>query len=472
MSEAIETDLLIVGGGPGGYAAAFRAADLGMEVTLVEAHEYLGGVCLHRGCIPSKAFLHLAKLLFEAKHAEALGISFGVPKIDLAKLRQWKNQSLVRIASGLGDLARLRKVRRVNGRAVFTDSRHVRVDGADVSSIGFKRAMVATGSRPVNLPGLDPADPCIMDSTEALELESIPDRLLVVGGGYIGLELGTVYAAFGSRVTVIEATDTILPGGDRDLVRPVVKRAEEIFESTLVSTTVAGAERHGEAVRITLENEQGTKQETFDRVLVSVGRRPNTDYIGLETTRVELDDKGFIKVNQQMRSTDPNIYAVGDVAGQPMLAHKASREAKVAVEIMAGLPGASLDNRTVPAVVFTHPEIAWCGLTETEAAQQNRPIKVVKFPWSASGRAVVQGATDGLTKFILEPDTERILGMGIVGEGAGELIDGGVFAMEMGAVAEDVAATMHPHPTFSETIMETAEVAMDTSTHRYQPKKQ
>ncbi|MBI3920946.1 MAG: dihydrolipoyl dehydrogenase [Armatimonadetes bacterium] len=470
LGDVLQSELLIIGGGPGGYAAAFRAADLGLDVTLVEDHDHLGGVCLHRGCIPSKALLHLARLLFEAREAEEFGVTFGAPNIDLAKVRRWKSDSIQRIAAGLAELARLRKVRRITGRAVFRDSQHAIVDGADVSEITFKQAIVATGSRPVNLPGLDPGDPWVMDSTEALKLEDLPERLLVVGGGYIGFELGTVYAALGSKVTVVEATDTLLPGGDRDLVRPVEGRAKRLFENAFVSTKVVSAEMHGGEVRVTLAGDLEKPVQCFDRILVAVGRRPNTDFLGLETTKVELDSKGFIRVNERRQSSDSSIYAVGDVAGQPMLAHKASREGKVAVEVIAGLP-AAFDNRTIPAVIFTDPEIAWCGLTETEAAAQGREVKVVRFPWSASGRAVAQGASEGLTKFLLDPKDERILGMGIVGVGAGELIDGGVLAMEMGAVAEDVAATIHPHPTFSETIMETAEVALDSSTHRYQPRK-
>ncbi|NCO35624.1 MAG: dihydrolipoyl dehydrogenase [Armatimonadetes bacterium] len=471
MGDALKTQVLVIGGGPGGYVAAFRAADLGMEVAIVEDRPHLGGVCLHRGCIPSKALLHAAKLIFESAEAFSFGISFGEPQIDLDALRAWKNSSIDKIAAGLSELARLRKVQRITGRATFTSSRSVRVDGAEITGVEFEHAIIATGSRPINLPGLDPGDPWVMDSTEALELTSIPERLLVVGGGYIGFELGTVYAALGSAVTVVEMSEQLLSGADRDLAKPVIDQAGRIFHGTLTRTSVVSAHFTEGEVSVEFEGDVPERVRSFDRVLVSVGRRPNTDFIGLDATSVETDDEGFLKVDHSMRTTDPHLFAIGDVAGQPMLAHKASREGKVAAEVIAGQKSV-FDSRSIPAVVFSHPEIAWCGLTETAAQYAGREVRVVTFPWSASGRAVSQGASNGLTKFILEPETEEILGVGIVGHNAGELIAGGVFAIEMGAVAEDVALTIHPHPTFSETVMETAEVALDASVHRYQPKKE
>jgi dihydrolipoyl dehydrogenase len=478
MSESTNLNLAVVGAGPGGYAAAFLAADLGMSVTLIDPELNPGGVCLYRGCIPSKALLHVAKLLEESQQAKIWGIEFGAPKIDLARLRSWKESVVKKLTGGLGQLSRQRKVNYVQGRAAFENSTALRVTKADGSqeTLTFDKIILATGSRPAIIPSLKLETPRMMDSTGALNLEDIPGSLLVVGGGYIGLELGSVYAALGTRVTVVEMLPGLLPGADRDLVAPLHKRLEKMFDGILLNTTVTSVKDEGSWIRATFDGpeaglaEAEPREKVFERVLVSVGRKPNSEIPGLEKTRVQVGPRGFIQVNKQLQTGDPSIYAIGDVVGEPMLAHKASHEGRVAVEAIAGHKVAFEPN-AIPAVVFTDPEIAWCGLTETQAQSENREIEVAKFPWAASGRAITLDRPEGLTKLIIDPQTERVLGVGIVGAGAGELIAEGTLAIEMVALARDVALTIHPHPTLSETLMESAEVFFGTSTHTYRPKR-
>ena len=468
-----QVNIAIVGGGPGGYAAAFLAADLGMTVTLIDPEVNPGGVCLYRGCIPSKALLHVAKLLEESHQAKDWGIEFSAPKIDLARLRSWKEGVVKKLTGGLGILSKQRKVKYVQGRAAFENSTTVRIAKADGSeeTLTFDRIVLATGSRPAIVPSLKIDSPRMMDSTGALNLEDIPGTLLVVGGGYIGLELGSVYAALGTRVTVVEMLPGLLPGADRDLVLPLHKRLEKLFETILLNTTVAAVKDEGAGLRATFEGpEVKEREKVFDRVLVSVGRKPNSEIPGLEKTQVKLGPKGFVQVNKQLQTDDPSIYAIGDLVGEPMLAHKASHEGRTAVEAIAGHKVA-FEPHAIPAVVFTDPEVAWCGLTEIQAQKENRDIKVAKFPWAASGRAITLDRPEGMTKLLIDPQTERVLGVGIVGVGAGELIAEGVVAIEMAALAKDVALSIHPHPTLSETLMEAAEVFFGTSTDIYRPKR-
>jgi dihydrolipoamide dehydrogenase len=469
MAEVKESEVVVIGAGPGGYAAAFLAADKGKRVTLIDAETKLGGTCLLIGCIPSKTLLHAAKVVTEAMEAGPWGIHFTKPKIDVSALRNYWLKVVDGLSKNLLELCKRRNVQFIAGHAAFVDSRMLKVEKG--SEVRFGDCVVATGSVPLIPPALKVDSPRVMDSTGALRLEDVPGSLLVVGGGYIGLEMGTVYAALGSKVTVVEMTDGLLPGVDRDLVRPLQARLTNQFHKILLNTKVVKMEPSGKGVRATLEGEEVEDKSTvFDRVLVAVGRRPNSQGLGLENTKVQLTEKGFIRVDKQMRTNDPHIFAIGDVAGEPMLAHKATHEGKVAAEVIAG-EKTIFDSRAIPAVVFTDPEIAWCGLTETEAKAQKREIKVARFPWAASGRAVSLGRPDGLTKFIVDPQTERILGVGIVGAGAGELIAEGVLAVEMAASAHDVALSIHPHPTLSETLGEAAESLNGISTHLYKPRK-
>ena len=473
MSESANIDLAVIGAGPGGYAAAYLAADLGMKVTLIDPEVNPGGVCLYRGCIPSKALLHVAKLIGEARHAANWGIEFGEPQIDLARLRGFKENVVQKLTAGTGQLAKQRKVQYVQGRAAFESSNTLRISKTSGSeeSLTFDRIIIATGSRPAIVPSLKIENPRMMDSTAALDLQDVPGTLLVVGGGYIGLELGTVYAALGTKVSVVEMLPGLLPGADRDLVLPLHKRMERIFESIMLNTTVASIKEEANGLRATFEGAETKERErVFDRVLVSVGRKPNSEIPGLEKTGVKVGAKGFIEVNKQLQTGDPVVYAIGDVVGEPMLAHKASHEGRTAVEAIAGHKVA-FEANAIPAVVFTDPEIAWCGLTETQAQKEGRAVKVARFPWAASGRAMTIDRTEGITKLIIDPQSERVLGVGIAGAGAGELISEGVLAIEMAALAKDVALTIHPHPTLSETIMESAEVFFGTSTHIYRPKR-
>jgi len=458
--EPIKTDIVVLGAGPGGYAAAFYAADKGQKVILVE-QDRLGGVCLNRGCIPSKALLHATKLIGEAGAAPAHGITFGAPAIELTKLRAWKDSILEKLSGGVATLAKARGVDVLRGRGHFENSTTLRVETeAGQKFVTFGKAIIAVGSRPAMPKTFDLGNPRVMTSTEALEVEDIPAELLVIGGGYIGMELGTVYARLGSRVTVVEALPAILAGADPDLARPVVRHAEKIFNEIRLNTKVTKMATAGKQIKVTFDK----SAELYDRVLVAVGRSPNCADLGLESTTVALDEKGFIKVNAQQQTADANIYAIGDCVGGLMLAHKASREARVAVDVITGEP-AAFQNVIIPAVVFTDPEVAWAGLTEAEAQAKGITVQVAKFPWSASGRAMTFDATDGLTKLVIDPATERILGVGITGHGAGELISEGVLVIEMGATAFDLAAAVHPHPTLSETLMEAAEVFYGHSTH-------
>jgi dihydrolipoamide dehydrogenase len=473
VPETSNLRIAVVGGGPGGYAAAFLAADLGMTVTLIDPEVNPGGVCLYRGCIPSKALLHVAKLIGESRHAKNWGLEFGEPKVELARLRSFKEGVVGKLTGGLGVLAKQRKVEYIQGRAAFENSTTLRISrtagGEEARS--FDRVILATGSRPALIPSLKLDSPRVLDSTSALDLSDIPGTLLVVGGGYIGLELGTVYAALGSKVSIVEMLPGLLPGADRDLVLPLYKRIEKIFDSILLNTTVASIKEEANGIRVSFKGAEAKDGEgVFDKVLVSVGRRPNSEIAGLEKTQVKIGPRGFILVNKQLRTDDPAIYAIGDVVGEPMLAHKASHEGRTAVEAIAGHKVAFEPN-AIPAVVFTDPEIAWCGLTETQAQQENRQIKVAKFPWAASGRALTLDRPEGMTKLLIDPQSERVLGVGIVGVGAGELIAEGALAIEMAALANDVALTIHPHPTLSETLMQAAEVFFGTSTDIYRPKR-
>lgn len=473
MNENAHTQLAIIGGGPGGYAAAFAAADLGMSVTLIDLESNPGGICLYRGCIPSKALLHVAKVVRDSQEARSWGIEFGDPTIHLDTMRSWKEGVVQKLTQGLGELCKRRKVRFVQGKATFLNSQTLRIENRSdgEQTLSFDHAILATGSQPPAVPGLDLESPRVLDSTGALELRQIPQTMLVIGGGYIGLELATVYSALGTRVSVVELTPSLLPGVDSSLVTVLSKRLQKQLHAIMLNTKVAEMKEEEKGIQVRLEGE-GIEQseQVFETVLVAVGRKPNSDGLGLEKTKVVVDEKGFVQVDAQRRTRDPAIFAIGDVAGQPMLAHKASCEGRIAAEAIAGHKVA-FEPRAIPAVVFTDPEIAWCGLTETQAQQEGRPVKVVRFPWSASGRAATLNRTEGLTNLIVDSETERILGVGIVGAGAGELIAEGVLAVEMAAVVADVQWSIHPHPTLSETLMEAAEAFYGQSTHLYRSRK-
>ena len=468
----ITAQVVVVGAGPGGYSAAFLAADLGLSTALVDPEVNPGGVCVYRGCIPSKALLHVADLIDESRQARAWGVDFQEPAIDLAKLRQFKNRVVQRLTSGTGHLVKYRKVRYLQGYAELLDAHHLRVklvDGAE-EQVEFEHAILATGSVPVIPPMLKVDDPRVMDSTTALDLPDIPKSLLVIGGGYIGLEIGSVYRALGSAVTVVEMTSGLLPGADRDLVEVLAKRVQHTMASVMLDTTVVKMAPESRGVRVTFDGQSSAPEQLFDRVLVAVGRRPSSKIPGLDRTKVQVDERGFIIVDEQRRTGEPSIFAIGDVVGEPMLAHKASHEGRVAVEVIAG-ENVAFAPRAIPAVVFTDPELAWAGLTEAQAAKANRPVTIAKFPWGASGRAITLDRTDGLTKLVIDPESERILGVGLVGPGAGELIAEGVLAIEMGANAADLSLSIHPHPTLTETLMESAEVFFGQATHVYRPQR-
>ena len=471
------TRIAVVGSGPGGYAAAFYAADLGMDVTLIGEEPNPGGVCLYKGCIPSKALLHVAKVIDEAQHASHWGVSFSAPTVDVDKLRAYKDRVVDKLTSGTGQVAKLRKVNFLQGRASITSPTSLLVKkaaGGD-EAVTVDYIVLATGSHPTRIPSLSIDSSRVLDSTGALDLPEIPKTMLVIGGGYIGLELGSVYAALGTKVSVVEMTPGLLPGADRDLVRVLNQRAEKVFEKIYLSTRVTGmsevkGKKGATGVSVSFEGDGAPAQQTFDYVLVSIGRRPNANIDGLSSTRVKVDAKGFIQSDGQRRTDEPTVFAIGDVAGEPMLAHKASHEARVAIEAIAGHK-AVFEPAAIPAVVFTDPEIAWAGLTEADAERQGLTVEVARFPWGASGRAIAIDRVDGMTKLIIDPKTERILGVGIVGSGAGELISEGVLAIEMGATASDVKLTIHPHPTLGETVMEAAEQFFGQATHVYKPKK-
>ncbi len=459
--------VVVIGGGPGGYPAAFYAADHGMDVTLIDTEANPGGVCVYRGCIPSKALLHIAKVLEEARECKEMGIDFGEPKIDVDRLRAWKDSVVSRLTGGTGMLRKQRKIKAVQGRARFIDAHNLQVTKADGSeeTIAFEHAIVATGSHPTVIPALQIESNHFLDSTGALALDEIPKKLLVIGGGYIGLEMGTVYAALGTKVTVIEMTDGLLPGADRDLVKILAKRLESKFESILLKAKVVKLKEQKNGIKVTYADPDGqTHDKVFDKVLMSVGRTPNTRDIGLEAAGINVSDRGFIEVDGQRRTSVPHIFAIGDVTGDPMLAHKASHEGIVAVEALLGKKSV-FEPQAIPAVVFTDPEIAWAGLSETEAKAKNIPVKVSRFTWAASGRAMSLERTDGVTKLVCDPETGRILGVGIAGVGAGELIAEGTLAIEMGATAEDLKLTIHAHPTLSETMMEAGESFYGNAIH-------
>jgi len=480
MAETIQ--LAVLGAGPGGYAAAFYAADLGMQVALIDEEKNPGGVCLYRGCIPSKALLHVAKVVDEARHAGNWGVTFSEPSIDVGKLRAYKQGVVDKLTAGVGSVARLRKVKFIQGRATLTGPKSLKVAGASGDTeLQFEHLILATGSHPTKIPSLSLDSPRMMDSTSGLELPDVPKSLLVIGGGYIGLELGSVYATLGSKVSVVEMTPGLLPGADRDLVQVLEKRLKKLFANIMVNTKVVKVAEEGQGIRVTFEGDvakegreglpvDSVKEQVFDRVLVAIGRRPNSKIPGLDTTRVKVDQKGFIETDPQRRTAEPSIFAIGDVAGEPMLAHKASHEARVAVEAIAGHK-AVFEPQAIPAVVFTDPEIAWCGLTEAQAQDEGIEFEVAKFPWGALSRAITVDRPEGLTKLILEKSTGRVLGVGIAGSGAGELIAEGALAIEMGASAEDMKLVIHPHPTLSESLMESAEVFFGQSTHVYKPKR-
>ncbi len=471
MSVVRETQLLVIGGGPGGYPAALHAADHGLKTILVDEDPKLGGVCLNRGCIPSKALLHAAKVIHEAKEAAELGLTFGEPKIDLDKLRNYVQTKVVgKLTGGIAQLCKGRGVETIRGHAEFADAHTVKITGEKPETIRFEKCIIASGSLPAMPKIFQINDPRIMDSTGALLLPDIPKRLLVIGGGYIGLEIGSVYAALGSAVTVVEFLDGLLTFADRDLVKPLETKLRKEFAAIYLNTKVASLKATPGGIVAVLEGKDVPGELTFDRVLVSVGRRPNSAALALEKAGLKTDERGFLTVDGQRRTAVPHICAIGDVAGEPGLAHKATAEARVCVEAILGEP-AEWQPRGIPAVIFTDPEIAWVGLTEVDAQKQNVPHDVLKFPWAASGRAVALNITNGLTKMLVDPESKRILGVGIVGSGAGEMIAESVLALEMGAVARDLLETIHPHPTLSETVMESAEMAYGSATHMAKPKR-
>jgi dihydrolipoamide dehydrogenase len=460
-------DVAVIGAGPGGYAAAFQAADLGLRTALIDPDPQLGGTCLLRGCIPSKALLHAARLLTDAEDAKAFGIHFEKARVDLEALRGRLQAIVGKLTKGVQTLANSRKVEVFRARASFKNATTVLLSGSEGQrELTFTHAILATGSRPALPAAWKLDDPRVMDSTGALELPDIPSRLLVIGGGYIGLELGTVYQALGSEVTVVEALPRLLNGADPDLVKPLQQRLQRRFKAIRLNTTVEQLELRKAGVAATFKGTDATSPEIFDRILVAVGRKPNSEQLGLEHTKVALSPKGFVQVDRQLRTAEPSIFAIGDVAGEPMLAHKATHEGIIAARVIAGRQ-AAFDAAAIPAVVFTDPEIAWCGLTEDAANASGQAVKIARFPWAASGRATTLARNEGLTKLVLDPESGRVLGMGLCGVGAGELIAEGVLAVEMGAVAEDLAASIHAHPTLSETVMEAAESFHGSPTHLF-----
>ena len=464
-------DVLVLGAGPGGYTAAFRAADLGLKVALVERYPILGGVCLNVGCIPSKALLHAAAVIDEAAAMADHGVVFGQPDIDIEKLRGWKEKVVGQLTGGLASMAKQRGVTVIQGTGTFSESHEMTIQtDDDERKVSFARAIIAAGSQAFKLPGLPWDDPRIMDSTDALELQDVPERLLVIGGGIIGLEMASVYQGLGSKVTVVELTPQLMPGTDKDLVRPLQKRITARYAGIYLNTKVSSVSATDDGLDVTFEGPKVPENTVFDRVLVSTGRTPNGNLIGAEAVGVEVSERGFIPVDKQMRTNVPHIFAIGDLVGQPMLAHKATHEAKVAAEVCAGMKSA-FEARVIPSVAYTDPEIAWAGLTETQAKEQGIDYKVGEFPWAASGRAMGLGRTEGSTKLLFDPSTNRLIGAGIVGPHAGDLIAECVLAIEMGCEAEDISLSIHPHPTLSETIAMSAEVFEGTITDLYIPKR-
>ncbi len=472
MSENKTYELVIIGAGPGGYRAAFMAADLGLDVTLIDPEANPGGVCLYRGCIPTKALLHVAKIKMDAEHAGEMGLNFTVSKLDIEKLRNWKNGVVEKLTGGLGQLVKARKINYIKGFAKFKNSKTliVSVDGKEEKEISFKNVIIATGTKPAELPGINTDDPRIMYSKQSLELDEIPGRLLIIGAGYIGLEMSTIYNALSAQVSIVDISDYFLSGSDKDLIRVLRKANEHTFKDVFLETKVTSITKRKDGLRVEFEDKQGKNfSKQYDKVLVAVGQKPNTDSLALENTSVERDKEGFIKVNTQQKTSENGIYAIGDITGPPLLAHKASYEGRVAAEVIAGKKAAN-DTSVIPAVIYTEPEIAICGLSEIQAKEKGIDYKVVKFPWSASGRALAMNENSGFTKLLVHPDTERILGAGIVGKNAGDMIAELALAMEMAATADDVALTIHPHPTLSETIMEAAEMFYGHPAHTFTKK--
>ena len=466
----IHAEVAVLGAGPGGYTAAFRAADLGKQVVLIERYPNLGGVCLNVGCIPSKALLHVAKIISEAEEMAHKGVSFGKPKIETDKLRAWKQSVTGKLSKGLAGLARQRKVQILQGVAKFASSHMMRVETQDgVKTVSFDYCIIAAGSQAAKIPGF-PDDPRIMDSTSALEIQDIPQKLLVIGGGIIGLEIACVYDALGSKISVVELLDGLMLGADRDLIKPLQKRIEKRYEGIYLKTKAVKIEPQKDGLKVHFDGDNAPKPQLFDRVLIAVGRQPNGKAIAAENAGVQVTDKGFIPVDKQQRTSVPHIFAIGDIVGEPMLAHKASHEGKVAAEVIAGHKVA-FDARTIPSVAYTDPEVAWMGLTETQAREKGIEFEKAAFPWAASGRALAQGRDEGMTKLLFDKSSIRLLGAGIVGPNAGELISETVLALEMGADAQDIGLTIHPHPTLSETVFFSAEIAQGTITDLYIPKK-
>ena len=470
MAKSTHTQFAVIGAGPGGYAAAFRAADLGFEVTLIDKNANLGGVCLNVGCIPSKALLHIAKIMDEALDLKRMGVTFTEPKVDLASVKKWKESVVSRLNKGISALAKARNVKVITGLAEFKSNTELNITTEDDTiKLNFDNCIIATGSSPAKIP-VFPEDTRIMDSTDALELNDIPEKLLVIGGGYIGLEMGTVYHGLGSNITVVEFLDSLLLGADSDLVAPLQKRLKKQFSNIFLGTKVTKIEPNLKSLVVTFQSQKETKTEEFDKVLVSVGRKPNSKNMGLENTSVKVNERGFIEVDSKMRTSISNIFAIGDIAGDPMLAHKAAYEGHMAAEVIADLP-AENDAKCIPAVIFTDPEIAWAGLTESEAKANNIPYGKGEFPWRVSGKAIAHGRTEGLTKTLYDPETKKIIGIGIVGVNAGDMIAEGCLAIEMGADAEDIGLTIHPHPTLSESVGLSAEAFEGIITDLFIPKK-
>ena len=472
MTQLKHYEIVVIGAGPGGYAAAFRAADLGKRVLLIDRDNELGGVCLNRGCIPSKALLHISKVMSEAEHLSKMGVTYSKPAIDIDQVRAHINKIVSQLNGGIAQMAKARKVDTIQGLAAFKSNSELNIETEDGHiSISFDKCIIAAGSTSAMIPGVPNDHPSILTSKTALDLVDIPEKLLVIGGGVIGLELGQVYAALGSRVSVVEFLPTLLPGTDPDLVKPLQRKLKNQFESILVSSKVISVETNENGtLTVAIENDKGTKRESFNKVLVSVGRKPNSNFLNLDSTDIEMNDFGFINVDVYQRTSIKNIFAIGDIAGNPMLAHKATHEGKVAAEVASGHP-AAFDARAIPSVVYTDPEVAWAGLTEIEAKEKNISYESGDFPWAASGKALAIGANQGKTKILFDPETKQVLGVGIVGPGAGDLISEGMLAIEMGADAEDIGLTIHPHPTLSETFAAAAEMFSGTITDLYIPKK-
>jgi dihydrolipoamide dehydrogenase len=472
MSKKEHTEILVIGAGPGGYAAAFRAADLGKKVVLVDRDKELGGVCLNRGCIPSKALLHISRVMTEASHLSSIGVSFGQPTIDLSAIRSYKNKIISQLNQGISQLAKVRKVKTLTGTATFLSNTEVSIDmGSKNMSISFDKCVVAAGSSSSMIPGVPKDHPSVLTSRSALDLEDVPDSLLVIGGGVIGLELGQVYSSLGSKVSVVEFLPNLIPGADSDMVKPLQRRLNKQFNSIMLSSKVTSVSPMDDgSLTVIMESKDGQKEEVFDKVLVSVGRKPNSTLLNLSATDVDMDEGGFVVVDEYQRTSVKNIFAIGDIAGNPMLAHKATHEGKVAAEVSSGHP-AAMDARAIPSVVYTDPEVAWVGLTEEKAKAEGIPYEKGEFPWAASGKALILNATQGKTKILFDPETKQILGAAMVGPSAGDMISEACLAIEMGSDSEDIGLTVHPHPTLGETFAAASEVYSGTITDLYIPPK-